>query len=367
MDFDELFGLHKTLSTSKRRKRRSSRFHKSWTWDSDFSKMTNKELYLASSDLTDHIAGRVMMDRYELDEPTVTEEISFLCTKSEWIRFAHKTFPTWKIFEMSENYGALIDHKHTTLIRFDNHPSSVKFKLYGHPDRVAEVIDVCSAEFERVECYIQWMYSNDGSSVDIPLRPDRLPVTEMYPFLTEDLEAYYDHFMASDSSILLLIGPPGTGKTSFIRGLLQHRKTSAIVTYDSAILDKDYVFAQFIEGDAEIMVLEDADAFLKTRKEGNTMMHKFLNVGDGLVTTKGKKLIFSTNLPSVKDIDPALMRPGRCFDILTFDLLTQDQAETAAGALGIGLIDSKKEWSIADLFNQQTNTKVLKESKVGFI
>jgi ATP-dependent 26S proteasome regulatory subunit len=49
------------------------------------------------------------------------------------------------------------------------------------------------------------------------------------------------------------------------------------------------------------------------------MMHRFLNVGDGLVTTKGKKLIFSTNLPSIRDVDSALVRPGRCFDILNFD------------------------------------------------
>src|SRR3712207_7327386 len=55
-------------------------------------------------------------------------------------------------------------------------------------------------------------------------------------------------------------------------------------------------------------VLEDADNFLRPRKEGNSMMHRFLNVGDGLVTMSHKKMIFSTNLPSVKEVDPALDR-----------------------------------------------------------
>ena len=134
-------------------------------------------------------------------------------------------------------------------------------------------------------------------------------VDEMYPFLEgEKLTDYYERFMQSSANILLLIGPPGTGKTTFIRGLLAHTESSAVVTYDAAILEKDYVFARFVEDETNIMVLEDSDTFLKARSDGNTMMHRFLNVGDGLVTTKGKKLIFSTNLPSVRDIDPEIGR-----------------------------------------------------------
>ena len=155
-------------------------------------------------------------------------------------------------------------------------------------------------------------YSSDGNSVNVPLNIDRLPVAEMYPFLNGgSLEDYYDRYMDSNANILLLIGPPGTGKTTFIRGLLAHTQSSAVVTYDAAILEKDFLFARFIESDESVMVLEDSDAFLKPRSDGNTMMHRFLNVGDGLVTTKGKKLIFSTNLPSIRDIDDALVRPGR--------------------------------------------------------
>jgi SpoVK/Ycf46/Vps4 family AAA+-type ATPase len=207
--------------------------------------------------------------------------------------------------------------------------------------------------------------------MEVPLQHDRMPLDEMYPFLEgQKLGEYYDNFMKSNASILLLIGPPGTGKTTFIRGLLQHTSSSAIVTYDAGILEKDYVFANFIEGDKSVMVMEDADMFLKSRKEGNTMMHKFLNVGDGLVTTRNKKMIFSTNLPSINDIDPALVRPGRCYDILHFGELTQGEAEKLAEKAGVKIEGTRSKWSIADVFfNQNTNVKPPKivETKMGFI
>jgi ATP-dependent 26S proteasome regulatory subunit len=117
------------------------------------------------------------------------------------------------------------------------------------------------------------------------------------------------------------------------------------------------------------MVIEDADMFLKARSEGNTTMHKFLNVGDGLVTTRNKKLIFSTNLPSIRDIDPALIRPGRCFDIVTFDLLDQQAAEKLAKKMNVTLTETKDKWNIADIFNKQTFDPHIttKRTTMGFV
>jgi ATP-dependent 26S proteasome regulatory subunit len=102
------------------------------------------------------------------------------------------------------------------------------------------------------------------------------------------------------------------------------------------------------------------------------MMHRFLNVGDGLVTTKGKKMIFSTNLPSIRDIDSALIRPGRCFDIVEFKPLNLSDAKNLADKLGgsVPQVEAGKvvEFSIAEIFNTQTNTETATANrKVGFI
>jgi ATP-dependent 26S proteasome regulatory subunit len=52
---------------------------------------------------------------------------------------------------------------------------------------------------------------------------------------------------------------------------------------------------------------------LKARSRGNVDLHRFLAVADGVVRAQGRKIIFTTNLPNIGDIDEALVRPGRCF------------------------------------------------------
>jgi ATP-dependent 26S proteasome regulatory subunit len=49
------------------------------------------------------------------------------------------------------------------------------------------------------------------------------------------------------------------------------------------------------------------------RSNGNMELHRFLAVADGVVRAQGRKIIFTTNLPNIGDIDEALVRPGRCF------------------------------------------------------
>jgi ATP-dependent 26S proteasome regulatory subunit len=60
-------------------------------------------------------------------------------------------------------------------------------------------------------------------------------------------------------------------------------------------------------------VIEDADHILTPRATGNQDLHRFLAIADGVIRAQGRKIIFTTNLPNVGDLDGALLRPGRCF------------------------------------------------------
>jgi hypothetical protein len=384
-EVDRIFRELKTFASSvgegapvrhrvSRRRGRKKRSLNSWTYDAmdmnmnEMKSGANDKFFVGASDYADWLHLQLLDSRTEKKMSTFNSDLKMHGNRKKWQDFINEEFDGDYIIQYTDSSGLIVTEG-LNFIRYDVNSNSVSTHTYGDKIFIENVEDIFLKHFDEVTSYIEWVYGANGDSVNVPLNAERLPVDEMYPFLKEPLTDYYDRYLESNANILLLIGPPGTGKTTFIRGLLAHSNSSAIVTYDAAILEKDYLFARFIEDETGVMVLEDSDNFLKARSDGNTMMHRFLNVGDGLVTTKGKKLIFSTNLPSIRDIDPALIRPGRCFDIVSFDSLKQKEAEALAKKIGVKLDGKRDSWTIAEVFNKQIEEKNTRSvgSKMGFV
>jgi len=222
------------------------------------------------------------------------------------------------------------------------------------------------ANFKRAENLIEWVYNTRGDTISVPLNY-RAAVQAAYPWLDRSMSQYIDDYLNSEANVLILIGPPGTGKTTFIKNLIHQAGGNAKVAYDEKVLGADDFFAGFIEDECRFLIMEDADSFLDSRQDGNTMMHRFLNLSDGLISAADKKLVFSTNLPNIHDIDPALLREGRCFDVQQFRPLTRVEAQAVYAELGSDReLPDGSEFTLAELFNSQPSSNKNRRG-VGFV
>lgn len=159
--------------------------------------------------------------------------------------------------------------------------------------------------------------------------PDVNPLA--YPYI-KDINTYFDNYFHSDVSVLIIKGPPGTGKSSLLRALSAkyNDPTKHIYfTSSSDVIQQDEVFHEYTKSDSSMFIFEDMDFHLTSRNEGNTAMYSLLSTSDGFIKNKesNKKLIFTTNIPNRTEFDEALIREGRCYGIIDFRPLTCDESK----------------------------------------
>lgn len=174
-----------------------------------------------------------------------------------------------------------------------------------------------------------------------------------YPEIQGGVRAFVTRYLDAPETVLVLQGPPGTGKTRLIRAILgemsrrKGEQAECLYTGDMKALAGDAIFVKFITGVHDAFVVEDADHLLKPRADGNQDLHRFLTVADGVVRSQGRKIIFSTNLPNVGDLDDALIRPGRCFARLHVRTLTAAEAQALAEEIAGGDAEKLTRASLA--------------------
>lgn len=135
--------------------------------------------------------------------------------------------------------------------------------------------------------------------------------------------------------IIILDGQPGTGKTHMVRALLNEVPKATFVLIQSSMIASlgapDFLTALMREqrkGHPMILILEDADEALSSRKADNiSAISALLNFSDGIFGALMDMRIVATTNIELGDLDKAVMRDGRLCRRVEVGQLDHVQAE----------------------------------------
>lgn len=164
-----------------------------------------------------------------------------------------------------------------------------------------------------------------------------------YPYFDFTPQELWDEFAANRANTILIYGSPGLGKTTFIRAMMDHRgyKDIPYLVDDQNVLEHPGLIGFLSDLNyGSLLVSEDSDNLVRKRESDNKQMTGLLNTGEG-ISSGGLKMIISTNLKNLNEVDEALYRPGRTFRQLKFELLTHSQANAAREVIGLAPVDFK--------------------------
>ena len=177
------------------------------------------------------------------------------------------------------------------------------------------------------------------------------------------------NFMSSEdkSGLVILHGEKGTGKTSYIKYLVNKFPNRKFVFVPASIINLlgDPSFGSFlITLNNHVIILEDCENAIRDRKESGSAaaVSLLLNMTDGLLSDDlGIKFICTFN-EDMKNIDSALLRKGRLISKYEFKPLAIDKANKILSELGYE-VKLEKPISLAEIFHyDETSYEVTKKS-----
>lgn len=173
------------------------------------------------------------------------------------------------------------------------------------------------------------------------------------------------------TGLILLHGEPGTGKSTYIRSLVESVNRPFLYisqTTVSSVANPDFT-KLLLEETSPVIVLEDAEQAVLAREVNNDrdVVAMLLNLTDGMLALALNCTIIVSFNTKRETIDQALLRKGRLKYEYVFQKLGVSDAETLMRSKGLTHVVTEP-MSLADIYNieENNNCQLNASSTIGF-
>lgn len=225
----------------------------------------------------------------------------------------------------------------------------------------------CSLEEEEAESSIEMVVMGPHG---LSLRSVKLETPQGFDLSLhygEDFPVYneklLDRLSSKSKGIVMLHGPPGTGKTHYIRSVIPKlvemgKGVVLIPKHVISSLESPQFNSFMIEHFSDrsiVFVIEDAESIISKRDAAgghrSELVSTILNITDGILNDIFNIQVILTFNTELSSIDEALLRKGRLISKYEFSPLSRPQAQRLAQSLGYNLTSTTSKFTLAEIYS----------------
>lgn len=262
------------------------------------------------------------------------------------------------------------------IIHIEHRSTSVEILFSGNPEEAQVLLDSITKFKQRsLDSYIHVVVSEHHglALTSLKMKKPKLTLQKNY---NDDLVALHENIVyklrkKDVSGLTLLHGVPGTGKSTYIRFLINcvNKRIIFLPPKLAGNMDDPQITSLLTENPNTVFVIEDAEDLLVSRdSQNNSGISMLLNLTDGLLgASLGIQFIctFNTHL---ENIDKALLRKGRLTALYEFKPLSTTKSKKLLEELGAINFIVSQPMTLAEIFyaGQQEFAYERKLNTIGF-